>query len=503
MAKVNTKTRGTDYRKDKSVRLAGGQGTTAAVQDAEALLRRAVMANLLWENVAYMDGKEVAKTIAELIPQVPPAIVAAIAIEARYEQKLRHVPLFIVREMVRHPEHRKWVGTLLPRIIHRADEITEFMAIYWKDGKTPIAKQVKVGLAAAFQKFSEYELAKYNRDSAVKLRDVMFMVHPRPALSNDMNLRGVDGINRKGYRRGAVYRESQLYARLANNTLETPDTWEVASSAAKTDTERAEQWERLMKEGKLGALAFLRNLRNMKELGVNENVIANYFGRVKPTWLLPVNYWAAAEYAPQWIGEIEELMLSGFAQAPKLPGKTIFIVDESGSMQSPISAKSDWARYDVARMQAVMAREMCEQVRIYATAGNDSACEHSTKLVKPHRGFALAEEIKRVSEQIGGGGIFTRQVLEFVKEKEKDADRIIIFSDSQDCERKNTRLPSPFGAYNYIVDVSAETRGINYKGIWTAEISGWSDHFLRFIATLEGQKSTASADSLDTDDTLQ
>lgn len=503
MAKVNTKTRGADYRKDKTARLAGGQGTAAAVQDAEALLRRAVMANLLWENVAYMDGKEVAKTIAELIPQVRPAIVAAIAIEARYEQKLRHVPLFIVREMVRHPGHRKWVGTLLPQIIHRADEIAEFMAIYWKDGKTPIAKQVKIGLASAFQKFDEYALAKYNRDSKVKLRDVMFMVHPRPALSNNMNLRGVDGINRNEYRRGAVYRESQLYARLANNTLETPDTWEVASSAAKTDTERAVQWERLMQEGKLGALAFLRNLRNMKELGVNENVIANYFGRVKPTWLLPVNYWAAAEYAPQWMGEIETLMLKGFEQTPKLPGKTIFIVDVSGSMQSSLSSKTKWTRLDVGKMQAVMAREMCERVRIYATSGSDGLRRHETKMLKPLRGFALASAIDDAAINLGRGGIFTRQAIEYVRKEERDADRIIVFSDSQDCDRVNQRIPAPFGTHNYIVDVSAETRGINYKGVWTAEISGWSDHFLRFIMALEGQKVVVGDESLDIESTIQ
>ena len=60
-----------------------------------------------------------------------------------------------------------------------------------------------------------------------------------------------------------------------------------------------------------------------------------------------------------------------------------------------------------------------------------------------------------------------------------------MFSDSQDCDRIN-KIPKPFGTKNYIVDVSAEKRGINYKGIWTAEVSGWSEHFLTYIAALEG-----------------
>lgn len=65
-------------------------------------------------------------------------------------------------------------------------------------------------------------------------------------------------------------------------------------------------------------------------------------------------------------------------------------------------------------------------------------------------------------------------------------DRIIIFSDSQDCDYPKKRIPKPFGKHNYIVDVSANTRGVNYKGVWDAEISGWSEHFLTYIAALEG-----------------
>jgi hypothetical protein len=49
------------------------------------------------------------------------------------------------------------------------------------------------------------------------------------------------------------------------------------------------------------------------------------------------------------------------------------------------------------------------------------------------------------------------------------------------------RIPSPFGKHNYIIDVSAHSRGINYDGLWTAEVSGWSEHFLTYIAEVEGQ----------------
>ena len=100
-------------------------------------------------------------------------------------------------------------------------------------------------------------------------------------------------------------------------------------------------------------------------------------------------------------------------------------------------------------------------------------------------------------DRIGGGGIFTRQCLEWCKDKFKDKkfDRIIIFSDSQDCDYPEKRVPKPFGTYNYIVDVSAHTRGVNYKGVWTAEVSGWSESFITFIAALEGLENKFEEDA--------
>ena len=461
---MKTNAKASDYRVDKSEKLAGGYGTFAAKQGAEGLLRRAVMACLLWEDNFYEDGKTNAENIKNLIPQGEPQKVFDIAVEARTKQKLRHVPLLIAREMARLDTHKGLVGTLLPQIIKRADELTEFMAIYWKDGRQPLSKQVKVGLAKAFQNFDEYQLAKYNRGENIKLRDVMFLVHPHPEQKAD------------------------LFKRLADNKLQTPDTWEVALSTGK---DKKETWARLINEGKLGALAFMRNLRNMEQVGVDHSVIQKGFETINPRWLLPLNYFAAAEHAPNWEREIESLMLRGFTQAPKLPGYTIFVVDVSGSMIGEISFKSKFDRLDAAAAMALIASESCEHISVYVTAGNDRTRVHQTVKVKPRRGFALCDEIKQYKYtgrlSLGGGGIFTRQCLEYIKEHETQTpDRIIIFSDSQDCDHPGSRAPKPFGAKNYIVDVAAHSRGINYQGVWTAEIAGWSEHFLDYIFAYEG-----------------
>jgi 60 kDa SS-A/Ro ribonucleoprotein len=456
--RVNSKA--VDFRVDTTTHVAGGFGVHAAHQSALAHLRRLVLTNLLWEDVAYAKGTALSDAMATLVPQIAPETVAALAIEARTHQKLRHVPLFLAREMARHPTHRSLLGTLLPKIILRADELTEFLALYWRDGKQPLAKQVKIGLARALARFSAYDLAKYNQDRTVKLRDVLFLTHAKPTPDRE-----------------------DLYRQLATNTLPVPDTWEVALSRGE---DKKATWERLIVTRQLGALAFLRNLRNMEQAGVTPSIIAEGLAHLQTGWLLPLNYLAAAKAAPRWQRELETAMLRSLANGQQLPGYTVLIVDVSGSMGHGLSAKSDFTRLDAAGALTILAEATCERLAIYATSGSDGLRQHATELVPTQRGFALAGGLTQAAQRLGGGGIFTRQCLAYVRMQEREVpDRILVFSDSQDCDVPGSPMPHPFGTRNYLIDVSAEQHGINYDGIWTAEISGWSERFLSFIAALE------------------
>ena len=122
--------------------------------------------------------------------------------------------------------------------------------------------------------------------------------------------------------------------------------------------------------------------------------------------------------------------------------------------------------------------------------------EKQERIKYPSKGFKLFEDIVKTRDRIGAGGIFTAQCLENLRkelgDKIHDYERIIIFSDSQDidaCYGHNVK-PRPFGKYNYICDVSCHTRGVAYKGVWTAEISGWSEHMLDFIEAIENINQT-------------
>jgi hypothetical protein len=455
--KTNTKT----FRKISTRTRTHGGGYSEST-NYENLLRRSVMSCLLWEDEFYEDGVSIAERIQEYVAKVRPEKVAKIAIEARMKSKLRHVPLLIVREMARLDDHRKYVKDTLYEVIQRADELAEFVAIYWKDGKEPLSAQVKKGLAKAFTKFDEYALAKYNRDNEVKLRDVLFLCHAKP-------------INKT---------QARVWKKLVDGTLKTPDTWEVNLSAGK---DKKATFTRLIKEEKLGALALLRNLRNMDQAGVNKSLVREALEAMDSKWVLPFRFITAAKYAPRFEDAIESAMMKALKQRTKLKGKTILVVDVSGSMYGgSVSKYSEICRAKVACSLAVLVRELCEEPVIYATAGCDHKRVHKTALAPARRGFGLADAIYKQCQPLGGGGIFLNQVCDYIKKKEEKADRIIVITDEQDCDTDYNRSPSradAFGKHNYIINVDSYRHGIAYKK-WT-HISGWSESVLDYIRESE------------------
>jgi len=434
------------------------EGAPACHISPELQLRRSVLACLLWENQFYEDGVEIAGRIAELVPKVAAEKVAALAIEAREQMKLRHVPLLLVREMARHATHRALVAETLARAIQRADELAEFVAIYWKDGRVPLSAQVKKGLAAAFPKFDEYALAKYDRGGLIKLRDVLFLSHAKP----------------RDEAQAAVWKK------LIWGRLTVPDTWEVALSSG---ADKREAWQRLLVDNKLGALALLRNLRNMKEAGVEEDRVLSALCSMKTQRVLPFRYLAAARYAPQWEEALEQAMLKSVAEQEKLAGKTIVLVDVSGSMTAPLSRRSEMQRTDAAYGLAVLLREIGDKVSVF------SFSNHLVE-VPARRGFALRDAID-VSQR--HSGTYLGKAVEQLNRNEQ-YDRLIIITDEQAHDtvpdpRRDSRPrlsggPGVSGlSAGYVINVASAKRGVGY-GKWT-HIDGWSESVVEYIRTLE------------------
>ena len=418
------------------------EGAPARHVSPELQLRRSVLACLLWENQFYEDGIEIGGRIAELVPKAQAEKVAALAVEAREQMKLRHAPLLLVREMARHKSHRALVADTLTRVIQRADELAEFVAIYWKDGRVPLSNQVKKGLAAAFPKFDEYQLAKYDRGGPLKLRDVLFLSHAKP--KDDA--------------------QAGVWKKLIWGRLTVPDTWEVALSSG---ADKRAAWERLLQENKLGALALLRNLRNMREAGVDEQLVLSALGAMKTERVLPFRFLAAARHAPQWEEALEQAMLKSVAQQEKLPGKTIVLVDVSGSMTAPLSRRSEMLRTDAAYGLAVLLREIGDGVSAF------SFSDHLVE-VPARRGFALRDAID--VSQPHNGTLLGNSVGE-LNQREK-YDRLIVITD----EQAHDTVPNPKGK-GYMINVASYKNGVGY-GKWT-HIDGWSESVIEYIRALE------------------
>ncbi|WP_316234416.1 TROVE domain-containing protein [Bradyrhizobium sp. SZCCHNR1098] len=435
-------------RLNKFLRAFTHEGAPSWQLAPEQALQRTLLSCLLWEDQFYEDGVSVAERIKALVPQVAPREAAQLAVRAREEMKLRHAPLLVAREMARLPEHRALVAETLARIIQRPDEMTELLAIYWADSlgpqqqrrRQPVSAQVKKGLAKAFTKFDAYQLAKYDREGPVRLRDVLFLVHAKP--------------------RDAA--QEAVWKQLAASELPSPDTWEVALSKG---ADKRASFERLLAEKRLGALALLRNLRLMREVGVPRATIAAAIETMRTDRILPYRFITAARHAPDFEPELEQAMLGAIKGYARLPGRTRLLIDVSGSMFAKLSAQSEMTRAEAACGLAILAREVCDGVEIFT---------FSDKVVKvpPRRGFALRDAI--LGSQPHSGTYLGRAVGEI----DRKGDRLIVFTD----EQSHDAVPSP-KARGTMVNVASYQHGVGY-GPWT-RVDGFSEAVIAWIAAQE------------------
>jgi 60 kDa SS-A/Ro ribonucleoprotein len=422
------------------------EGAVAQMVSAKEQLRRAILTCLLWEETFYEKGNDITKRIAELVAKSAPDVVAALACEAREKMQLRHAPLFLTRELARRKGSGALVADTLESVIQRADELGEFVALYWKSGKQPLSAGVKRGLARAFTKFDAYQRAKYNRGRTVTLSDVLFLCHAKPKNEE----------------------QAVLWKRLVENTLESPDTWEVALSAGK---DKRETWERLLREGKLGGMAVLRNLRLMLASGVRPELIRERLDRGIAR-ALPFRFVTAARYASKLEDAIEKAMLKGTAGCPKLAHSTGLVVDVSGSMDHRLAQKSETTRMHGAAGLAILLRETSEDFAIATFS------DHCVQL-PARRGFALRDAIAQSQPH---SGTFLKRALGELKEKPEWAklERLIVITD----EQSHDGILPAWTPRAYVVNVAPYRFGVSYGDGWT-HIDGWSERIVDYIAASE------------------
>jgi hypothetical protein len=147
---------------------------------------------------------------------------------------------------------------------------------------------------------------------------------------------------------------------------------------------------------------------------------------------------------------IEIAMLECLNFKDQLKGKTIVLIDVSGSMNAPLSSRSATTRLDVACKIAVLVREICESVQFYSFS-------ERMVLVKPRKGASLKNLIR--TSQPNWGTNLTWAIAEANKQS---GHRLIVVTD----EELSEKVPAPKFDRCYMINVSPFKNKIYYNDKW-------------------------------------
>ena len=448
-------------------------------------LQRSAINCLLWEDTFYEDGESIADRIKKYMKQVTPEQARSVLKEAKVDNKLRHMPLFLLVNMA---NNGYLTAEDVANTITRVDDMSELLSLYWstdwKDStgntvknKHTVPKSIVKGIQKALPKFDEYQLAKYRGDRYdVSLKTVIKMTHPKPENAE----------------------MEALWGRAINGNLATPDTWEVGLTNCHTPAEKKEFWTRMLTEktekgfNKLGALALIRNLRNMQSVNVDEDNIRSALGSASMSKILPFQLVTAARYAPQLEDVLETKLLESIDSMEKLEGDTVVLLDTSGSMRSPLSGKGETTCQDVAASMGAIIRGVCNKSIIYTFQ------EDIQVVPSGRKGFALIDCVRRAPS--GGTSVIdcTNDAVRMYKESHngKYPARVIVVTDEQTNSdgtgrswRRGTTVKLdnlPNNCNGYIINVGTYENGVGYNNSCNyVHINGWSENVLKYISAYE------------------
>jgi 60 kDa SS-A/Ro ribonucleoprotein len=505
------------------------EGAKAFTLSPEMELYTAVVTWSLNDSFYEKDEARLVR-LQKLITACDPVFVGKLAVYARTKMYMRSLPLVLVTELAKLHSGDNLVARVTDGVIGRADEITELLACYellnQRKGTKKLnrlSKQLQKGLSTAFNRFDEYQFGKYNRDGAIKLRDALFLVHPKAK----------DEL------------QQVLFNKIVNGDLQTPYTWETELSAlgqlnfdsdeAKAIAFRA-KWEELIDSGKLGYMALLRNLRNIQEAGVSyahfEKVCARLANadEVARAKQFPFRYLAAYRelinpavtkvpaqslvkkltalmqgqnkgYTSELLDALEKAVQ---ASAANIKGfgydtRVLLACDVSGSMQTPVSAKSKILLYDVGLMLAMLLQSRCKNVEV-GMFGD----KWKTVAVPPNNILGNVQEFYRREGEVGystNGYLVIKDILQ----RRVQMDKVFLFTDAQLWNSNNTadHIQTLWFRYKAEVSPNAKLYLFDLKGYGQAPlqilrndvylVAGWSDKVFEVLAALENRGSALDA----------
>lgn len=346
-------------------------------------LRLVAMLNTLkFQPQFYRTESEQMKELRDLIEKiglVDPKFVAQAIVYSRCMgegmRTINHLAAALVAPFISGEEYAKRFYGLFNKkgqkggTIFRLDDMSEIKDAWFalNEGRN-LPASMRKGFASVLENVDTYQMAKY-KDTTI---DIANLVHPNSKLSKAEVEVEFNGEKVKMKALDAIMKGIAIAA----------DTWEVAQSEAGqvvakavregklTKAEAAEvlaeakadNWEAMLKEGKLGVLAALRNIRNIMKNPRKETINAwckliQDAERIRKALILPIHFDLAYDVVvsefneDEYANQVRQALQDGYMAAiPNLAailtGKTLVIVDRSGSMDGGIRYDTEYGQKD-------------------------------------------------------------------------------------------------------------------------------------------------------------
>lgn len=435
----------------------------------------------------YRSENEQMKELRDLIEKigmVDPKFVAQAIVYSRClgegMRTINHLAAAIVAPFISGEEYAKRFYGFFDKknkkggTIFRLDDMNEIKDAWYALGAKSLPASMRKGFKSVLENADTYQLAKYRKVAI----DIANLVHPNSKLSK---------AEVEVEFEGQKIKMKALDAIMKGITV-TADTWEAAQSEAGQEVAKAvregkltrdeaekvlaeakaDNWEGLLKDGKLGVLAALRNIRNMMKNPREEMINAwckliTDPAKVRAALILPIHFDLAYDVVDtefrdnDFANRVRQALQDGYVAAipnlaQVLTGKTLVIIDRSGSMDAGIIYEGE-KEYNYSRRFTDTGRCCYKAGLIAATickaTGADvvkfgSSAEYF-QYDKNRNVFALAREIGTAScDSTNPAAAF-----ELIRRWGKAYDRIIFISDNE----VNGRLTST--AYKqYVHDVA-------------------------------------------------
>ncbi|WP_251092870.1 TROVE domain-containing protein [Streptomyces sp. Caat 7-52] len=399
------------------------------------------------------------------------------------------------------PSNRQVVASVL----QRPDEPGELLAYWTSRYGRAVPKPVKRGVADAVRRlFHARSLLKYDTASkGYRFGDILNLVHASP--DPDKPWQGDlfrYALDRRHHPDTAVppaslpaltlHRELMALPVEARRAVVTSAdgaerlaaagvTWEALAGWLQGPLDKA-AWEAVIPS--MGAMALVRNLRNFDEAGVSDEVAARVAAKisdpeqVRRSRQFPFRYLAAYQHAPslRWSYPLEQALGHSLSNVPALPGRTLILVDRSGSMfWSQVSERSQLNRADAAAVfGTALALRAADADLVQFGSTSDRI------------GFRKGESVLRILERFGDlGGTDT---TEAVRRHYKRHDRVLIVTDEQYSPHRHgdptAQIPDHVPVYTWNLEGYRAGHGPSGTGN-RHTFGGLSDAAFRMVSLLE------------------